>query len=152
MIVSDLKCLGRQGAMPPGFEKAVEFLGRPGIQGLPDGKYEIDGERVFAIAQRYDTAPAAEPSFEAHRKYIDLQFIASGTETICWAPFGRMVATGPYDEGKDVCFGTVPLRERSAVSLQAGQLAVFYPEDAHAPRLAAGAPCRVLKIVVKVSV
>lgn len=138
--------------MTPGIKKALDFLGRPGVAGLADGKYEIDGDRVFAMVQRYETAASAEPKFEAHRKYIDLQFIAAGAEVIGWAPLGRVAVTENYAADKDVCFGAVAAEGWAAVRLDKGQLAVLYPEDAHAPRLAAGAPRPVTKIVVKVSV
>jgi YhcH/YjgK/YiaL family protein len=151
MIVSDLETAGRQLVPSPGIEKGLGFLARPGVAALADGKYEIDGDRVFAIVQRYETAAAAEPRFEAHRKYIDLQFLAAGAEVMGWAPLGRLAVTEPYDAEKDICFGTVP-GGGAAVRLEAGQLAALYPADAHAPRLAAGAPCQVTKIVVKVLV
>ncbi|OGR68028.1 MAG: hypothetical protein A2081_02685 [Elusimicrobia bacterium GWC2_61_19] len=152
MIASDLETVGRQAVPSPGIEKALAFLRRPDVRALPDGKYEIDGERVFAIVQRYETAAPARPRYEAHRKYIDLQFIAAGAEVIGWAPLGLLAVTEPYDAAKDICFGAVPAGKDAAVRLGAGQLAVLYPEDAHAPRLAAGAPGPVTKIVVKVLV
>ncbi|MDO8803400.1 MAG: YhcH/YjgK/YiaL family protein [Elusimicrobiota bacterium] len=152
MIVSDLEHIERQAFVTPGLEKALEFLRRPGAGALPDGKYEIDGERTFAIVQRYETITPAAPNFEAHRKYLDVQFMASGAEVIGWAPLGGMAVTEVYDGGKDVCFGAVPAGGWTPVRLEAGQLAVLYPEDAHSPRLAAGAPAPVTKIVVKVSV
>ncbi|MBI5406089.1 MAG: YhcH/YjgK/YiaL family protein [Nitrospirae bacterium] len=63
-----------------------------------------------------------------------------------------MAVTEAYDIEKDICFGIVSKSEITPVYLQAGQLAVLYPEDGHAPKLAAGAPSRVTKIVVKVAV
>lgn len=151
MILSDLEHLERQAFLTPGLEKALEFLRRPDACGLPDGRYEIDGERVFAIVQRYETIAPAAPKFEAHRKYIDVQFIASGSEVIGWAPLERLAVTEAYDGEKDICFGAVPDGGWTPLRLEAGQLAVLYPEDAHAPRLAAGAPAPVAKIVVKVA-
>jgi YhcH/YjgK/YiaL family protein len=128
----------------------LEFLNRPGLSELADGRYEIDGDAVFALVQRYQTVTGGEPEFEAHRKYADVQFIAGGTEVIGWAPLARLSVTRPYDAQKDACFGGAagwsPLR------LEAGELAVFFPEDAHAPRLAAGGTAAVIKIVVKVAV
>lgn len=140
------------GRLPPspGLEKALEFLRGRDLRSLPDGRHEIDGGRVFALAQRYDTEKqAGEPRFEAHRKFIDVQYIAEGEEIIGWAPLERLDVTEPYDADKDVCFGAA--RGWSPVRLQAGELAVFFPEDAHAPKMAAGAPSRVFKIVVKVA-
>ena len=142
------------GQLPDGClpGRALEFLRRKDLLPLPDGKVAIDGERVFAIVQRYVPAAAAEPEFEYHRKYIDVQYIVSGAEVIGWAPVGRMTVTKPYDADKDACLGSVPAGEWTPVRLEAGQLAVFYPEDAHAPKLRAGAAASVMKIVIKVAV
>ena len=152
MIVTDLEQAEKQLSFSPSFGKALAFLRRADLAALPDGRYEIDGDRVYAMAQRYETAGAAEPRFEYHRKYIDVQFIASGSEVIGWAPVSALAITESYDAGKDVCFGTVKTGLWTPVRLGAGQLAVLYPEDAHAPRLAAGAAAQAFKVVVKIAV
>ncbi len=151
MIVTDIDHLDHQVSMTDTLKKAIDFLRRTDIPDLADGRVEIDGDRVFAIVQRYETIMTDAPRLEYHRKYIDIQYIVSGKEVIGWAPAGRMVVTEAYDEDKDICFGTVPKGEMTPVYLQEGQLAVLYPEDGHAPRLAAGDPSRVHKIVVKVA-
>lgn len=152
MIVTDLNHIDRQVSMTPAMRKALDFLRRPGIRQLADGRVEIDGDRVFASVQRYETLAAGVPKFEYHRKYTDVQYIVSGQEIIGWAPAGLMTATGAYDADKDICFGTVAAEQWTPVRLQAGQVAVLWPEDGHAPRLAAGAASQVMKIVVKVAV
>jgi YhcH/YjgK/YiaL family protein len=63
-----------------------------------------------------------------------------------------MAITEAYDADKDIGFGTVIKGRWTPLFLQAGQLAVLYPEDGHAPKLAAGASSSVMKIVVKVAV
>jgi YhcH/YjgK/YiaL family protein len=87
--------------------KAIEFLRLHDILDLPDGKIGIEGERVLAIVQHYETIKTHAPTFEYHQKYIDVQYIASGEEIIGWAPIARMTVTEPYDADKDICFGTV---------------------------------------------
>jgi len=152
MIHTDLKSAESLLPGTAAFRLALDFLRRPDLRNLPDGKYEIDGEKVFAMVQRYETLAQAEPKFEAHRKYTDLQFLAAGAELIGWAPLGKLAVTEVYDEGKEACFGTVPPGSWTTPLRLAGQLALLGPEDAHAPRLAAGAPAPVLKVVVKVRV
>jgi biofilm protein TabA len=152
MIVADLKNSEQQTSMTPFMQKAVVFLRQSNVDELPDGTVEIDGRRVFAIIQRYETLSTGEPKFEYHQKYIDMQFIVSGEEIIGWVPRDRMKITEPYDSERDICFGVAASRDMSLIHLQAGQLAVLYPEDGHAPKLAAGAPSPVMKIVVKVAV
>lgn len=152
MIVTDLEHIEHQVPMTPALQKAIAFLRRHDIANLPDGKAEIYGDRVFAIVQRYETAAADAPKFECHRKYIDVQFIGSGEETIGWAPGESMTITEAYNADKDVCFGKVAAGKWTPVRLGAGQCAVLWPEDGHAPKLSVDAPCAVMKIVVKVAV
>ncbi|OGW52495.1 MAG: hypothetical protein A2Z46_01080 [Nitrospirae bacterium RBG_19FT_COMBO_55_12] len=152
MIVTDLKHLGHQISMTPALNKAMNFLRRQDLQNLADGKVEVDGDRVFANVQRYETMMTADPKFEHHRKHIDVQYMVSGEEIIGWAPIERMVITEAYDADRDIGFGTVIRGKWTPLYLHAGQVAVLYPEDGHAPKLAAHAPSTVMKIVVKVAV
>ncbi len=152
MIVTDLKLIERQMPLSPTLVKAIEFLRRPDLASLDAERVEIDGDRVFALPQRCETVPPEKARYEYHRRYIDLQFILEGEETIGWAPAARMRITEAYDREKDITFGDVPPGEATLVRLQAGQVAVFYPEDAHAPRLASRGPAAVRKVVVKVEV
>jgi biofilm protein TabA len=144
--------MDHQVPMMPSLRRAFEFLRGRDLLQLPEGRVEIDGDRVFALIQRYETVRTDAPKFEYHRKYIDVQFIARGEEIIGWAPAERMRVTAAYDAGKDICFGTIAERMWTPVHLQAGQLMVLWPEDAHAPKGAAGVPSSAMKIVVKVAV
>ncbi len=150
MIAASLHDAAARLPGQPVLVRALEFLRGPGLAGLSDGEYELDGRLVYAIVQRYVTAPAAEPRFEVHRRYADVQFVAAGAEVIGWAPAGRFRELEAYDEKKDIAFGRAA--DWTPVLLRAGELAVLFPEDAHAPRLAAGNPGPVLKIVIKVAV
>ena len=152
MIVTDLRHIEHQVPMTPALKKALAFLCRQDVPGFPDGKVEIDGDRVYAIIQRYETIKTDAPKFEFHRKYIDLQYIVSGEETIGWAPAESMTITEAYNADKDICVGKVAAGTWTPVRLQAGQLTVLRPEDGHAPKLACGAPSPVMKIVVKMAV
>ncbi len=151
MIVTDLRHIEQQAGMTRALQKAIEFLRLHDIQNLPDGRVEIDGDRVFALVQRYETIMADAPKFECHRKYLDVQFIVSGEEVIGWAPSERMTITEAYEADKDICFGTVSAGKWTPVYLQAGELAVLWPDDGHAPKLASRVPSPVMKIVVKVA-
>ena len=52
----------------------------------PDGKYEVDGENIYALVSTGHTKPAEKPVYEAHRKYIDLQYIVKGEEDTGFVP------------------------------------------------------------------
>ncbi len=152
MIVSDMIHIERQIPQTAHMKKALSFLRRQDLRGLADGKIEIDGDRLFAIVQRYETMAIHVPKFEYHRKYIDVQFIVSGEEIIGWTPVEHMTIVVPYNVDKDICFGNGPKGKWTPVHLQAGQLAVMWPEDGHAPKISPGIPVPVMKIVMKVKV
>jgi biofilm protein TabA len=153
MIVTDLDNLNKQLAMNPKFERAIEFLRREGWRGHPDGTIEIDGKNVYALLQAYVTqAPQSTMPFEGHRKYIDIQCVIEGKEAIYWTPTHRLTPTIPYDDPKDIWFSHAPRNDATEVVLSLGNLAVFFPADAHATRQATGQPSRVRKIIVKVAV
>lgn len=152
MIVAKLERAAEQTVRTPAMEKAFRFLLDSRSKSLAEGRIELDGERVFALVQSYETTKSAAPKWEAHRKYIDIQYITGGEEVIGWAPLEKMTVTAPYDAGKDVALGTVPAADATPVLLRPGELAVMYPSDAHAPKQSAGSPSKVAKIVVKVQV
>src|SRR3989337_574170 len=96
MIVTDINHIEYQVSMTASFKKAIEFLRRPDIHNMADGRVDIDGQHVFALVQRYETVKTDAPKFEYHRKNIDIQYIGSGGEAIGWAPVGQMTLTRAY--------------------------------------------------------
>lgn len=153
MNVAELNQMRTQIALTPNMRKALDFLEQMQVAGMADGKIEIDGDKVFALVQSYESVVPADPVvFEVHRLYIDVQYVASGNEVMAWASTAGLPVTAEYEEAQEAWFAAKPLAETTFLQLTAGQLAIFYPTDAHAPRLAAGAPAPVKKIVVKVAV
>ncbi len=152
MIAGSIKTIEAQALQTPALSKAIAFLKQADLGALPEGRVELDGATVYALVQSYETIPLESARIEAHKKYIDLQYISEGEEAIGWAPVQRLAEVQEYQEGKDVYFGKMPLDRLTLVRLAAGELAVFYPEDAHAPKLMVGSPAHVKKIVVKVAI
>jgi biofilm protein TabA len=150
MIADTLALSSRYESLAPRFGAAFAFLHNLGAdQAL--GRHEISGDDCFALVQSYTTKPIAEAKFEAHRKYIDIQFIQSGQETLLWAPQAGLAETQSYDDEKDFALFATP-SIATPLKLRAGEFAIFFPEDAHAPTLELEAPCQVRKVVLKVRV
>jgi len=149
MILDCLPQWRRYAAALPGLDKAFEYL-QTLDAGCPNGRYELDGDRVYTLVQRYRTKPRAQAAFEAHRKYVDVQFILGGRETILWAPLAALTTvTQPYDAGRDISFFAM-VTGATPVQLGAGQFAILFPEDGHAPGLEVDGAADVVKVVVKV--
>ena len=152
MIISDLTHIHEQLRGTPHFEKALAFLHRPDLATLADGRAPIDGDNVYAEVQSYVTKPASEAVYEAHRQYIDIQYVVSGEETIGWARIEDLVVSTEYTPARDFMLGSVDETRTIAARLRAGQFAILFPSDAHAPRLTTHTPTTVKKMVVKVRV
>ena len=71
---------------------------------VADGRIEIDGERIYASVAGYETGSRAERRFEAHRRYIDVQVLLAGEETIDVALDGDLPVLEAYDDARDVMF------------------------------------------------
>ena len=149
MLVAEFESLEQQLKMTAALKTALDWLGMARLQELEDGRIEIDGSRVYALVQSYKSK--IEPAFEAHQRYLDIQYIVRGKERFGWAALDKLEAADPYNSEKDVVKGSVPAEFASFVKLSAGQLAVVFPSDAHAPGGADGEPTPVKKIVVKVA-
>jgi YhcH/YjgK/YiaL family protein len=152
MIVARLEQAVGEAQHTPGFEKAFKFLVDAKGKKLQEGRVEIEGDRVYAMVQSYETKCDNQPVFEAHRKYVDIQYIVAGEELIGWVPLDKMTAQEEYNPVKDVTLGKAARGDSSWVKLRAGELGVFFPSDAHAPKQAVDKPSLVYKIVVKVAV
>lgn len=151
MILDTLDQTKRYESISPGFVRAFEFL-RKFDGNLKNGRYEIDGDNVYAMVQRYKTKPAEMGQFEAHRKYIDVQFVHAGRETILWAPlFTLKEVNMPYNEDNDAAlFKLVP--NATPLRMSDGQFTILFPEDGHVPCCEWDGPSEVTKVVVKVRV
>lgn len=136
----------------PLLKKVEEFVADFNHKKLSDGTYEIDGKRVFAMIQSYRTKQQTqEMMFEAHKKYIDLQYIVNGMEKIRWAKLDKVdLVEERYSFGGDIAF-----YEGDAMfdfTLTKGTFLLLYPEDAHLPGLSAQKDINVRKIVFKIQV
>ena len=59
------------------------------------GKIPIQGDQVFALVRDNTTKPRAQGTWEAHRKYIDVQFLAAGVEEMGYANIKRKAGVLP---------------------------------------------------------
>jgi len=150
MIVDKLKNINLYLNMNKGFEKVFEFIEKFLELNLPDGQYELDGKNVYAMVQSYDTVPEYEKQWEAHKKYIDIQYVVSGTESIYWSNIDKLHQSTIYDMEKDIYF--LNGEEGTQVKVEQGCFVILMPEDAHKPGCLYKTAGGVKKIVVKVSV
>ena len=148
MILDHVHNWRKYAACHSAFPKAFAYLAETDFARLEPGRYDIDGDRIYAMVQDCEGRGREGARFEAHRRYIDIQFTHTGAEQIGWSDLGwpSLKAEG-YSEEKDVEF--LAGQGMAWVDVVAGSFAVFFPHDAHAPLAGTGA---FRKVVVKVAV
>lgn len=108
----------------PGVAAALDFLADTDWAELDDGRYEVDGEKVFVNVMRYETK-MDNPTPERHEKYIDIFYLLGREEEVAvcrsrswarwWRPGrgGHLAAQrlrGPAAPGRRAVFGPVSRR------------------------------------------
>jgi YhcH/YjgK/YiaL family protein len=147
MIVDRLGNRSVDAHVPPRVRQALEYLRSTKLGAVSLGRHDIDGDRLFALVQEYQTRLPGDCVWEAHRRYVDVQYIISGAERMGHASIADAVSRVAYDPEKDVALFEPGTR---FVTLTAGMFAIFGPDDVHSPCVAAGEPQAVRKVVVKV--
>lgn len=149
MIFDQLKNANLYFSLGKRIQTAFEYLLNTNLESLEPGKYEIEGENIYAVVQCYDTKPVTAGKWEAHKKYIDIQYIVSGKEKMGYSNQIKMIVTEEYNEDKDVMF----LKgEGNFLIAESGYFALFFPSDVHMPGIAVNLSTPVKKVVVKVKV
>ena len=148
MIIDSLANAGKYTHLHKQFAKAFEYINSLDLAGIEVGKYPINGDELHASVSNKDGVKAEDAKFEAHNNYIDIQVCPVGTEQLGWKP--RNTCTQPigeYNTEKDVIFYND--KPDMYFRLQAGQFAIFFPEDVHAPMIGEGP---IKKLVLKVKI
>ena len=146
MIIDRLENAGTYTGRDNGITSALNFLKTTDLEKTGEGRHDINGDAVYALLMDYRTKPASEGVWEAHRRYIDVQYVVSGVERMGYAHLDALVA-GPYNQEKDYLF----LKgSGDFVLMPAGTFIILWPQDAHIPGTNVDQPLPVRKVVIKV--
>jgi YhcH/YjgK/YiaL family protein len=129
----------------PLFAAAFEFISEQS-RALPPGRIEMQPMGMYALIQEFEPQPVSDWLLEAHKRYIDIQYLEFGSETIYHARADTLEMLS-YDQEKDY----VAMRgEGQPLKLGAGDFCILLPQDAHlANRLGSGAGLA-RKVVLKI--
>lgn len=134
----------------PGIEAALRYIQATDFTKVDNGTYPIDGDQLFAIVQEYDTKDPSSEKLEAHKKYIDVQFMIHGQEQMGHALLNKQVTTRDYRTEDDfMLFDEAP--DFFSVVTE-GMFTIFFPPDLHMPCILHQRSSHVKKVVVKVSI
>jgi len=148
MILSALSQSPRYAALHPLFPRAFDYIRNTDLFALAPGRYNIVRDDLIAIVEQVSAKTKEMAKLEAHRKYIDIQLVLEGDETMGWKPLAD--CHNPVSEHsmeKDIrFFHDAPA---SWIAVPPDHFCIFFPEDAHAPLVGKG---QVRKVIFKVAV
>ncbi len=149
MIIDNIKNISLYKGLGNRIAFALKYLKESDFTKMEDGRYEVEGENIFALVSRYETKAPGKGVWESHRKYIDVQFIAAGAESIGYSNPESTRVIKEHDEEKDIQF-----MEGSGnfATARANTFVILFPDDVHMPGIQINGPEKVLKVVVKVRI
>ena len=149
MVIDKIENINLYKNLGNRLNKALNYIISTDLRNTVPGKYDIDGENIFALINEYQTKPESEGKLEAHRKYIDVQYVITGEELMGYTPLGNQIISEPYKEENDVIFYN---GEKSFTNITEGMFAIFFPTDVHMPGIISGKSIKVKKLVIKVRI
>ena len=144
MILCPWKDILKYKSVLPGIEEAFEAVNS--LTSLEPKTYPLSNGNRFFVA----VGTTREPDLaEAHRKYMDIQYIVKGQEVMGWAPLDTLTVAEEFSEEKDVGFYS---GHCEFIRIAEGNCYVVFPEDGHMPTRYLEESNEYTKIVVKLKV
>jgi biofilm protein TabA len=133
-------------------KEALAAVAKIDLDAIPVGKTPIDGDRIYASVNEYQTEPVQDRRPEKHFRYIDIQIVAAGRERIGFTDVENVSdLTEDCRETKDVVFFGRTAKE-NFIRLEKGDFVIFFPWEVHRPNCFYDTKAEhVKKIVVKVA-
>lgn len=148
MIFNSVNALDCPYQYPAAIQTALRWIADHDVAHMEAGTYELQGNDLYINIQDFTTQPAEVRQPERHDDYLDIQYIVSGVERMGYVPYTGKETVQEDPEGKDITFYKDLVGE-TFVDVTPGCYCIFFSNDIHRPGCAAGEPCAVRKVVVK---
>lgn len=149
MIVDKITNITKYSGFKPYAESILNFIKRDEQENLEEGRYELDGDSVFALVQSYHTKDISEGFIEAHQLYADLQYIVKGEEYIYWSLLDELDLKEDRHPQADIAFyDGKSVKDRNL--LKEGMFGFYFPTDGHMPCISVKESLPMKKIVFKI--
>lgn len=147
MIFGNIHFLSRYSFLEEAVLKCFAYAKEHDLMKYDPGSYEIEGQNLFVNIVSYETKKREERFWEAHKKYIDLHLMLSGTERID-LNFIENMEQEDFVEKDDF----LPLKgePNGDVVLTDGDFLICYPEDGHRTAVMVGESSVIKKAIFKI--
>ncbi|MDC7290511.1 YhcH/YjgK/YiaL family protein [Blautia schinkii] len=149
MIVDKITNLTKYPVIRPFADTILAFIEKERRENLKDGRYNLDGDNLFALVQSYETKDLSQGLIESHEIYTDLQYIVKGEEYIYWNPLDELKLVEDRRPDGDIAFydGT---NVKNKNLLTQGMFGYYFPTDGHMPCISVEESIPMKKIVFKI--
>lgn len=131
MVIDTIDNLGKYVGMNPLFADVVEFLKGNNLSTMEEGKHPIQGKDLFVNITTAKGRTKEQAVLETHIEMIDIQIPLDTEETYGYTPLCDL-PDYEYNAEKDITkYGDTPAQ--TYVTCKPGQMAIFFPQDGHAP-------------------
>ena len=131
MIIDTLNNLCKYVGVNPLFADVVAFLKENDLNSLEEGKHFIKEKDLFVNIQTAKGRAKEAATLETHVNMIDIQIPLDGEETFGYTPL-QDLPDFEYNAEKDITKYGDTLAQ-TYLTLKPGQMAIFFPQDGHAP-------------------
>ncbi|MXV52688.1 DUF386 family protein [Pedobacter sp. HMF7647] len=132
------------------WDKVFTFIKDHNLDSLPAGKYPVDSTNTYASITEGPSKEPSQAKWESHKKYIDLQYVIKGKESIGVLDVDKASVEKPYDETKDVA--NYSSDGGTYYEASAAAFFLFFPQNAHRPSIKVDGFDVVKKLVIKIKV
>ena len=115
-----------------------------------EGIHELGQPNWFVNVHGYSTVTPEQCIWENHTRTVDIQYIIEGVEGIDFARVEVLGEKTLYKSETDTQKFSPGAFLSSRLVLHAGEFAVFFPGEAHRPKIAVDKTCTLRKLVVKI--
>ncbi|AHG80639.1 EbgC protein [Mannheimia varigena USDA-ARS-USMARC-1388] len=134
---------------PKAIQFALDYLKNTDFDAMEAGVYELKGRDIYVQVLDLDTKEKSVYQPEVHQNYLDVQYLHKGVELMAAAiDSGNNPVAAEYNPERDIQFYS-SVQNENEFRCEAGNFAVFFPEDTHRTAIFAG-EAKIRKVVVKI--
>ncbi len=150
MIFDSIENASKYFILGERIKKGFDFLLNTDLENLKPDRYEIENDEIFANVQILTTKNKEDKKWEAHRKYLDIQYLIKGRECMGYGLLQNFKTSVEYDDKNDIEF--LSGDKFNYINLSKGEFVIFYPDDVHAPVLNVDENKEIKKVIVKIKI
>jgi len=150
MIIDKIENIDLYSGISPNIKEAIEYIKGTDFSIMETGKYNIN-KNMFVLVNEYLTQENKLGILEAHKSYIDFQYILEGSEVIEYELFNKQKVHTVYNSEDDyiLYYNT---ENKSQIQFKAGMFSILFPNDLHLPGVINNEISNIRKIVLKIMI